>query len=181
MKIVSINKDDAILFDNEIMKTPAFVKFHAPWCGHCQALEPEWKQMGEELNEECSDDILLIDVHHEAMPNIKSKVTEIVQGFPTLVQILPGGKIGKQYQGERTKDKMKEWFYEHFAEHINSSQKGGSSCKKTHRKSKRRSTKSKRRSSKSKRRSAKSKQRSTKSKRRSSKNRRKRSKKSRKK
>ena len=36
-----------------LSKKPWFVKYYAPWCGHCQALEPVW----EEFNSKHQDEI----------------------------------------------------------------------------------------------------------------------------
>ena len=34
-------------FDKVTSKGHTFIKFYAPWCGHCKQMEPEWKQVGE--------------------------------------------------------------------------------------------------------------------------------------
>ena len=34
-------------FESVTSRGYTFVKFYAPWCGHCQMMEPDWEEVGE--------------------------------------------------------------------------------------------------------------------------------------
>lgn len=64
-----------------------FVKFYAPWCGHCKKLAPAWTELAEEINpdDEWEAKILSLDC-----TQYKSVCSENgVTGYPTLKLFYP--------------------------------------------------------------------------------------------
>ncbi|KAL3649761.1 Protein disulfide isomerase-like 1-3 [Castilleja foliolosa] len=78
------------------------VEFYAPWCGHCQALAPEYAAAAEELKDEAVA-LAKVDASEEAELSQKFDV----QGFPTVYFFVDG--IHKLYPGQRTKDAIVTW------------------------------------------------------------------------
>ena len=60
----------------------AFVKFYAPWCGHCKALKPDWDRLGEQFADE-SQNVLVGDVDCTGSGKTLCE-THGVKGYPTL-------------------------------------------------------------------------------------------------
>ncbi|KAJ0550949.1 putative protein disulfide-isomerase [Helianthus annuus] len=72
------------------------VEFYAPWCGHCQALAPEYAAAATELK---SEGVVLAKV--DAQEESELAESYEVQGFPTVLFFVDG--VHKPYLGQRTK------------------------------------------------------------------------------
>ncbi|CAH1102178.1 unnamed protein product [Psylliodes chrysocephalus] len=73
------------------------IKFYAPWCGHCQRLEPVWAQVGEALIH-TNVKVGRIDCSH--FPKIASEFG--IRGYPTIKFITTDSE--HTFTGDRNKD-----------------------------------------------------------------------------
>merc|ERR1712018_1064126 len=71
-------------FKEEVINSelPILVEFYAPWCGHCQRLEPEWNEAASELKEKTGGKVRLGKL--DATVHQSSSQQYGVQGFPTI-------------------------------------------------------------------------------------------------
>lgn len=76
-----------------------FVKFYAPWCGHCKKMAPDYKELGAKFNVEGSK-IKIAKVDSTIHKEFSGKFG--IEGFPTLKLFVNGEPI--DYSGERTKE-----------------------------------------------------------------------------
>ncbi len=91
---------DEFLAQNEFV----FVKFYAPWCGHCKKMAPGYAKLGKRMLDENSNvKIAKLDatIHKEAATKHK------VQGFPTLKFFINGSPV--DYQGAREEEAIYNW------------------------------------------------------------------------
>merc|ERR1712232_609208 len=78
-----------------------FIKFYAPWCGHCKRLAPTWEEVATELKG-------VVNVAKVDVTQSRGLGKQFgVKGFPTLL-LFRKGKMMK-YTGARTKEAMSEW------------------------------------------------------------------------
>ncbi|CAL5432095.1 unnamed protein product [Camellia sinensis] len=78
------------------------VEFYAPWCGHCQALAPEYAAAATELKGEA---VALAKVDATEESELAEEYE--VQGFPTVYFFVDGQH--KPYNGQRTKEAIVTW------------------------------------------------------------------------
>ena len=107
------NEDNVVVltdsnFDELLMKSDELwiVEFYAPWCGHCQRLEPEWKEAANKLKGEVK--VAKIDA------TVSTRLGQQfgISGYPT-IKIFPTGKKSysnvEDYSGNRDASSIVSW------------------------------------------------------------------------
>ncbi|KAF7331691.1 Protein disulfide isomerase [Mycena kentingensis (nom. inval.)] len=83
-----------------VKQGPAFIKFYAPWCGHCKKLAPIWKQLAKSMKER----VTIGEVDCEAHESFCK--SQGVGGYPTLVYYPLSGEKS-EYTSGRKLDQLK--------------------------------------------------------------------------
>jgi len=134
MRFISI-LENGNRFDKLVKDKPAFVKFFHPMCHYCTEMAPEWNALKEILSNK-NDNVNIIEVHSDAISDIKSDCVKNIPGYPTIMEVKKNGKAGREFKGERTKDNLKKFFLKTFEKELI----GGNRRKTNRRKTNRRKT-----------------------------------------
>lgn len=91
-------------FPGVVGKGDTFIKFYAPWCGHCQKLAPAWDELAKAFEKDDQVKIAKVDcTQHQAVCQEHE-----VKGYPTLAYFRAGSKQ-ETYKGARTLSELKEF------------------------------------------------------------------------
>ncbi|XP_043515589.1 thioredoxin domain-containing protein 5 homolog [Frieseomelitta varia] len=93
-------------FKHGIEKGISFVKFFAPWCGHCKRLAPIWKDLGKKFLTNDNVNIAKVDCTLDVSKELCNE--QEVDGFPTLYLYRDGLKVS-EYNGARNLDEIYEF------------------------------------------------------------------------
>ncbi|KDQ14118.1 hypothetical protein BOTBODRAFT_32911, partial [Botryobasidium botryosum FD-172 SS1] len=92
---------DSSSFARVIESGSVFVKFFAPWCGHCKRLAPTWKQLAENMKNIAN----IAEVNCD--DNRSLCLQQGVEGYPTLLFYHGGQK--SEYNGGRALEAMERF------------------------------------------------------------------------
>jgi len=81
-------------------KKDVFVKFYAPWCGHCKAIAPIWDQLGEKYS--AKGDLVIAKVD-----STKNEIDGVdIEGFPTIKMFKKETNEEIDYLGKKDLESM---------------------------------------------------------------------------
>merc|ERR1719373_106610 len=101
VKLDTSNFAEMTKFTEEEDSGDWFIKFYAPWCGHCKKLAPTWEEVATELKGKVN--VAKIDVTTNKALGDRFDI----KSFPTLLYF-KDGKM-QQYEGQRDKDALCEF------------------------------------------------------------------------
>lgn len=111
---VEIEDNVAVLTDANFnvatAKGVTFVKFFAPWCGHCKKMAPAWKSLGSMYDSNVDVTIGEVDCTVEK----QTCATEGVRGYPTVLLFIDGKNVGK-YSDKRSELEMSQFIESHIS------------------------------------------------------------------
>merc|ERR1712168_418578 len=107
--VAALNGDN---FKESIAGGVTFVKFFAPWCGHCKRLAPIWTQLADKYADVEGVTIAKVDCTSDGNKNKQLCNTEGVNGFPTLNIYRDGEKV-EEYNGKRGLDQLAAFVDKH--------------------------------------------------------------------
>ena len=103
VKVIVGLEFDAIVKDET---KDVFVKYYAPWCGHCKKLAPIWEELGTHFKENSDIVIAKFDSTANEAEGLE------VRGYPTLIFYPKGNKAGVTFDGDRELEPLKKYLEE---------------------------------------------------------------------
>ena len=85
-----------------------FVKFFAPWCGHCRTLAPKWEQLSSKFADKKNVKIAEVNCDQNQSLCRRNKI----DGYPTLI-LFKDGKPLQEYRGARDVTALADFVNKH--------------------------------------------------------------------
>ncbi|KAI5711993.1 thioredoxin domain-containing protein 5 homolog [Diaphorina citri] len=109
--VVSLTSEN---FNDVIKSGTVFIKFFAPWCGHCKRLAPTWEELGTKLLDNKHGIVIAkVDCTQELSKDLCNQ--EGVDGFPS-IYVYKNGVRTAEYNGSRDLEELYQFILKHKVE-----------------------------------------------------------------
>lgn len=106
-KIVAKNFQELVVDSDK----DVFVKFYAPWCGHCKAMAPAWEEFATKYKDDSS--LIIGDFDATANELELDVFKDLVKGYPTILWMPKGDKLNPvKFSGSRDLEGFEKWVSE---------------------------------------------------------------------
>ena len=112
MRVITSTYNNSSFLNNLLQKNKAVVFFVAPWCGHCQRLEPTLNKLMGRFSTLRNDGVIA-RINEGEIKNMN--IDKDIQGFPT-IRVLNNGKKEQDYNGPRDEESLNRFLYDVFKE-----------------------------------------------------------------
>lgn len=110
-QVLQLTEDN---IDEKTSEKTVFLKFFAPWCGHCKEIAPAWEQLAKDWEGHEIGLVAEIDCTDPASQSVCEEYE--VQGFPTLMYGDPHGP--EIYEGGRDYESLSEFAKENISKPV---------------------------------------------------------------
>merc|ERR1711892_536738 len=99
---------DSSNFEQTLKNGYTFVKFYAPWCGHCQEMAPDWNDLPNHFFENPIAGVDLTIAEVDCVDAPMTCIDEGVDGYPA-IKLYKDGNVVTDYFFARSLDRMKRF------------------------------------------------------------------------
>ena len=104
--------ENPVKIKNVIPNNKVVMLLYAPWCGHCQAMEPEWEEVVKKAREVQDVEGYISKINIDNVGELNLSALNNVQGVPSIV-LLKNGNVVKTYEKERKAAAILKWIMQH--------------------------------------------------------------------
>ena len=115
--IINKNKEKTLFLDLLKSNKTGIVKFYMDNCPACMAMTNEWKVFKKNMLK-INPALPILSMERSVLEKVNFPAAKYINGFPTILEILPGGKKGLEFNKPRTVDNLI-----YFAKHIGKNNK----------------------------------------------------------
>lgn len=150
MKIIYVNNNNALDFDEENKNNTVFAKYFSPGCPACISMKTEWDDMCKDIDEKYNTDLILAQIDPDGMRELENTKTYSDVSYVPSIVILKNGKKVDEYNGPKKKEDMIDFLLK--GKYLKDNMKGGSKSSKMKKSKKKHKTQRKKHKSQSRRR-----------------------------